>query len=395
MSGSLLSRLYRYRQRETRSPLEAFLTETLVELLNLLPRHQMLALVEELFLPPEAVPSFQARVRDRQLAWQGQFSVDDTGVTRWPDLVLLAGSTPALAVEAKIDAGAPDAQLRAYGLHLAAVNRGGAWPGALAFLTHRSEPPSTFLSDTTGYGVPWRTVNRWSAVYRFLRDPSRRVDGAPGVLPAWCYLADQLCLFLEENDMAADTLRMADLEHVAAFLPVKRRLEETFKVVREHLGPLFKDTTEGPIGTMWMHAEGLCVWEWANLRSPEFSPRPGTWHLHWGIRFPGATQWWVPVAVPCAFVGLASNPDGRGRVRFPLGTDRVVSELLAGWTYPDDELIRDRPCTELVGADGEMGGRLAAWVAEQLAELIPIARALRAAAAQSTPVVVISNAISA
>src|SRR5271166_2881022 len=104
---SLYSRLFTYRQRRDRSPLENFLTEALRDILDRLPAREMAEFVGELFLP-----SVNARKRwERQFFdskqcffWESQKWITANGRGLCLDLVLRCDRQPLIVVENKIGA---------------------------------------------------------------------------------------------------------------------------------------------------------------------------------------------------------------------------------------------------------------------------------------------------
>ena len=170
---SLYGRLFTFRERPLRRPLEDFLTEALADLLNRMPPFEMTEFVSKFFLPPlsDAQQAWQELVSSwsgEPLQWVTRPSIHVRTWTLYPDLTLYAGEKrPLLIVENKIGSGIGEYdvsqlneddteiqpnntpgfqtaqtidQLAIYGGWLSSQCRH-PWPGAIAFLTHFTSPP--------------------------------------------------------------------------------------------------------------------------------------------------------------------------------------------------------------------------------------------------------------
>ncbi|MFQ5784294.1 MAG: hypothetical protein ACE5H8_05655 [Alphaproteobacteria bacterium] len=106
---SLYLRLFRYRQREGRSPLEDFLTEAFADLLNRLPKQNHMEFCEKVLLakaPPDVKKKWRCFVKTcaGDLHWKTQYRIEDleNSSQKRLDIVLLSGDRPVLVVECKI-----------------------------------------------------------------------------------------------------------------------------------------------------------------------------------------------------------------------------------------------------------------------------------------------------
>jgi len=213
---SLYGRLFTYRERRHRTPLEDFLTEALCDILNPLPPAETAEFVANLFLPAAAREIWPHQFGEaNDLRWETQEIIGSNGR---PDLVLRCGGQPLIVVENKIGAGigqhqaAADGdkdtrdQLMAYGHWLRSQSAGRDWPGAIVLLTHFTSPPDRFGTDDTAYGVKWQHVCRWPAVWRWLASNALRTTDNHAVA-AWQVLPAELVQFLREKDMTSETGR--------------------------------------------------------------------------------------------------------------------------------------------------------------------------------------------
>jgi hypothetical protein len=208
---SLYSRLFMFRERLRRSPLEDFLTEAVADLLNRMPPFEMTEFVSKFFLPPLAAAqqAWQELVKScsgESLQWITHPSIQVRILTLYPDLMLCAGENrPLLIVESKIGSGIGEHdvsqiiedtaeiqanntlgfqaaetidQLVSYGRWLSAQCQQHPWPGAIAFLTHFTAPPAGFgAGDRSAYGVEWQRVCEGiTVVERLLAELAADVD---------------------------------------------------------------------------------------------------------------------------------------------------------------------------------------------------------------------------
>lgn len=228
---SIYKRLFTYRPRPSRLPMEDFLSEALADLLNRLPPEAHSRFIADVLLSGAgrvAWLEIRERLPDARLTWVTQHRID--GGKGIIDLLLLVEGKPAIVVENKVgapvrhhangdDGEEPDGplpapspdgnQLRTYGTWLAAQPRADGWPGALVLLTHSSGPPADYGS--TGYGVPYAGTCRWRKVWSWARgaEPALDTDEEPSAM--WVGLAHELAGFLEGMGMSADYMTRSDV----------------------------------------------------------------------------------------------------------------------------------------------------------------------------------------
>src|SRR5688572_9681217 len=100
---TLYGRLFRYKARPDREPLEDFLSEALADLLGRMPRAEVTAFLDHAFQQSRSA-SFSSELADTKLEWRTQESVPG-GII---DLVLFADGTPRLLIENKTWSGFQD-----------------------------------------------------------------------------------------------------------------------------------------------------------------------------------------------------------------------------------------------------------------------------------------------
>lgn len=393
---SLYGRLFTYRPRPSRLPLEDFLSEALADLLNRLPRARHVTFVADVLLRGDAGAawlSFMARKPDAQLEWTTQHTVREGPTPSRADMVLLVDGRERLVVESKVGApirghtaaiggdedGGRDIvvvadpnQLTTYGAWLARRCHGHCWPGALVLLTHRSEPPRGY--GPIGYGVPHVVTCRWRDVWKWAR-----ATGAEGSNPAqgaWAPLAAELAAFLEAQRMSADYMKQNDVAQAQVFIAAADRIQHTFNAIEERLRGLKAELGSGSFKTLDYSAAGAVTWTWFYLRKP-FDAK---WYVAWGIRFPEASQWWTkaePPLPPVTHAFVALGTDGRA---VPVAALEGQS-LQGGWAKAGDhELVVGRKLSDFPSDADLLAAELSRWVAASIETLKPTLAKLVAAA---------------
>lgn len=368
---SLYGRLFAYRERRDRRPLEDFLTEALCDLLNRLPRDVMGRFVAKLLLPPAAMRAWQQVVDDGgKLLWATQQAIGDYGRL---DLMLSGDETPLLVVENKVGHTGTVGQLAGYGQWLGRQVAGQTWRGAVVFLTHFTPPPDGFATgDTSTYGVPWQCVCRWPAVWHWL---NANASAQPGT--TWQALAKELADFLRENEMTSETMTQHDLSALEVYLPSAARVRKSFeRIWDEAIKPTWNNAIwghdRGAVARIWIQyaSEGALIWDWGYLRAPHSPYAWNIWHLGWGIAFPEQLLTWWDDAIPplpkrpYAFFGLFSEEDRR-----PVPSDPQHERwgLGAGWSVSASNrngLIKGRALCDFDPDPDRLAEQIIDWVKE-------------------------------
>ena len=248
---SLYGRLFTYRERRHRRPLEDFLTEALCDILNRLPLAEMAEFVADLFLPAAAREIWRQQFGEaNDLRWETQESIGSDGR---PDLILRCDGHPLIVVENKIGAGIGQRQaatggdkdtrdqLMAYGQWLKGQCAARDWPGAIVLLTHFTSPPDRFGADETAFGVEWQHVCRWPAVWRWLASSASRVTDNCAVA-TWQALAAELVQFLREKDMTSETMTLYDLAAAEMYIGSAARVSSLFnRIWNEGVYPVWRE----------------------------------------------------------------------------------------------------------------------------------------------------------
>lgn len=396
---SLYGKLFRYRERAKRSPLEDYLTEALADVLNRMPRPVVVDMIANLFLGNEEAQVAWRRhaAGAKSLVWTTQRHIRVGGKSYRLDLLLESDGDPSLVVEGKIGHGvanhAPEPgmegeendwdqggtvdrnQLATYGQWLAGRRRDHPdWPGAIVLLTHRTAAPDDFGCHQATYGVKWQSACRWSRLWRWLSE--RRAMAEAEVAANWCFLAGELADFIEENNMSAETMTPMDLVAAQVFLGSHDRLATTFERLGASVVATLKRRAVAYVNNhhdcAHYDSEGGAIYAWVYLKIPEGA----SWYISWGIRFPTISNWWRNVVAeppipdqPHAFVAMHSDSS----VMPP------VCDLLAEDGRPDGwaalpkthELLVTQELHLLPAQPDEMMDTLEGWITDRIESLIP------------------------
>ena len=221
---SFFDRLFAFRQREDRAPLEDFLTELLAEWLRQATAAGRIAeVLTELFrLRPEQLG---APDNLRELAWETQHIIGPghRAQGKRPDLVG-RGTDFFLIVENKIAAGftwhEDSHQLELY----AEYRQERPEPyGGIVLLTHATLPPADWTHET----LYWRDVERYLRHF-----PDHSPAGIPSALD---YLTRQLTLFLGENGMSGTRIALEDITAYPAYQRLTEGLISLGKIAENQL----------------------------------------------------------------------------------------------------------------------------------------------------------------
>lgn len=306
---SIYKRLFTYRPRPSRAPLEDFLSEALADLLNRLPPEDHSRFISDVLLSGAgraAWLEFRARLPDAGLRWVTQFRIE--GGKGIIDLLLLVEGRPAIVVENKVgapvrrhangdDGEEPDMplpapfpdgnQLRTYGTWLAAQPKADAWPGALVLLTHSSGPPADY--GPTGYGVQYAGTCRWRQVWSWARGTEATLDLNDEAPTTQAVLKQELAGFLEVMGMSADYMTRTDVAQAQVYVAASDRIMQTFAAVEEAVQRCRGELGTGRFYPVTYNSKGALAWAWFYLREP----KNWNWSFCWGMRFPENSQYWT------------------------------------------------------------------------------------------------------
>jgi len=362
---NVYSRLFKYRMREKRAPLEDYLTEALADLVDRMPADVSADLFATMLEPTGR----HGRWREAVLASKRSCSTQVVVEGGIVDLVVLLAGRPAIVVESKIGSSIRihedgeeqgGHQLRTYDRWLSRERKVDG-PAALILLTHNTRPPPDF-SDDSAYGTADRAVFTWGALARWLR----RHSGEAVTGTAWSDLAADLHAFLEEQGMSNDTVTPSDISATQLFLPAWQRWTNTFGLLWEAT----KETRSGVLGKpkeLEIENDGNVIWQWAYC----LSPRPTEWWVAFVVRFPDASNWWHASPLPRhPHIALLIGTDDEG------GTLVAPKPLPSGWLEVEAQFVTAKPLAELPSHPDEMAAALSAWATSAMSDARAIVETL-------------------
>ena len=292
---SLYGRLFTYRAREKRNPLEDFLSEALADLLNRLPS-DLAKVVFTRLIGQSDLPAAIERIWTLRtlVEWKTQQTILDRKVV---DLVLYLSGNPVLVIENKVAAGfqqhahslvqgapaIPVHQLATYCRWIGNHAFDG-WAGAVVLLTHSTPAPDGFVENRTLFECEHRCVMRWSDLSRLF---ARFLDDQEDDQAPWRTFAHEFVSFLKEQNMAEELMTANDLSALNVFLPKTDRIEATVNYVWLGLQPLWRPFCQQIDQTIVYSTDYGCVWAFRYLKHTGLT-RYGSFSF--GIRFPQITQ---------------------------------------------------------------------------------------------------------
>lgn len=306
---SLYGRLFTYRQRAARSPLEDYLTEALADLLNRMPEQLAREAAHRLL-------GGRADVRDALAAvWPAGANV--SWITQWvidggkrPDLVFTVDRRPVLVVENKIAAGFQhhgesdngQDQLATYAKWIGS-GQDPQWGGGIALLTHWTPAPLGFTTDDSSYACNFRNVVRWADLARWLSTKARLADDQSA---AWIMLTHELNAFLQEQNMDSDLATTRDFAALQLYVASADRVRNTIERLWEGARSLWLPLCQGANYPLEVSSRYHCVWKYRYLARVD--PKKG--YLAVGVRFPDGGGYLAELSQdgePYVFVELSSE----------------------------------------------------------------------------------------
>jgi hypothetical protein len=231
---SLYRRLFRYRERSERSPLEDFLSESLADIFNRLASADKIGFISRLLLPPGKMEALLSLVAATDIIrMETQYSIPSGRL----DIAVLFGSDPVFVIENKI--GSPVAQrhdgsdqLATYGRWLKGrADESGQGLAVICLLTHTTKAPSTFSDGRLDVYESIPKILHWSEVAGELRQMAQSETLRWDVRT----LAHELHHFLLGEDMTSEAPRLEDFAAAIVYVKAGTRVSNAFQNIYEHL----------------------------------------------------------------------------------------------------------------------------------------------------------------
>jgi hypothetical protein len=343
----IYSRLYKYRDRPSGSPLENFLTEALADIFNRLPMP-----IQTEFLIWMLPASCSSRLRDKcrdgkQIKAVTQFTFVAAGSMKRPDIIVYLDDELLILMEAKVNAALQEHmlegrevggdvskivfqnQLKTYSEWIGSQCTGD-WSGAVVFLTHGTRAPDGFENDgregnsVIGVTWTWKDIGVWLA-----RNPDLNKSKTTHRA-----LASDFNHFLERQGLMTNFMTSRDLAATALFMPAYRALDHTIMTVIRAVASKYPKSKGGNFGSGFTpNMNSYQAWYFVNNK---LNPAGTRFWIAIGICFPdqGALGSENPVGVPTQepFFFIRFNDDNR-RAK----ASKLFSKIPEGWVEINED----------------------------------------------------------
>ena len=384
---NLFARLFAYRTRAAREPLEDFLTEAFADLFDRLAANEKRELFD-LFLTRGTVERLMNAVSDLDtLRIRTQVAIPKSG--KRPDIVVSSGDRKLFVIEVKVGAAYQEhedereneqtevdihTQLETYARWMADERKEEAvWPGAVVLLTAWTEPPADFVCQREDQVITnvvrWKQVGQWLAAS--FTSQSRGITKNA--------LATDLYKFIEEKGLMTKYPSARDLAAAMIFTPSCAAIDAMFYDNIEVVAKNFpKLSASRHYGTDW---------------EAGYNTISGSFYLSKGIpRIRGSKPY---IAVGICFYAIEAWEEDAEKLPpdqpfffVELGVERgEVDTLLTG--HPDgwveieqnSQVICSRPVTNFPAHPDQRVAHLQAWAKEEIHRLTSFIKGYETAAA--------------
>jgi hypothetical protein len=365
---NIYERLFTYRERADRSPLEDFLTEALADLLNRFPESVARGAVELFITDRSNALRHLARFwpNGAKATWATQRMIDGGKII---DLVMEVDGKPLLVIENKINAGfqihqrksdsehdnAREHQLASYGRWLSRETPRD-WGGALVLLSHWTPAPANFAICQQTYCSRYRNTVRWTDVSRWLTDAANR----PGLEQMdWASLSVDLVNFLRKKDMDHERATRQDLAALQIYVASADRVRKSVEDIWESSKAVWRPICQQKDNPFEISTELGCAWKFRYLSRKDLRSS----YLAFGIRFPDISKYLTDVAradAPYFFIELGSEDKASAISNL---------NLPSCWNVSDEVRIVTRPMHDFSANPDLLVSEAQAWVGERITEV--------------------------
>lgn len=321
---SLYARLFRYRSRPDREPLEDFLSEALADLLGRMMIGDVVDFLDYAFRESGSAP-VTAGLLGSVLEWRTQEIVPG-GIM---DIVLFANGKPRLVIENKTWSGFQDHstgeeevnQLHTYGRWLMQQCPEGL-PCGILLITGTTSSPSDFHGNGT-YAVSARAQITWAGVGRWL---SSRVEAAHDNVSTWSTLARDLVCFIKEKKLSSEIFVASDVSAADLMLPTMDRWKATFDTIWQGGNQVWSNFLNPRVADLVFNTDAGMIWHWRYSQIPAATKT----YVGLGIRFPEQSNWYRNL-------GLPSRPHFIIIIGSDRGNLECLGEIPTGWIYDEED----------------------------------------------------------
>lgn len=399
---NIYCRLFQYRERASGSPLENFLTEGLADLFMRLPLRLQVAWLQAL-LPEACAESLTTRLAaTKQLEADTQVSIAVGTSTKRPDIRITADGKPLALIEVKVDAAiqrhsslqitsdnAPTGVLEEHeemvvrdqlATYADWIRREclGPWPGAVIFLTHRTNAPRGFEDQESKDSVI-RSVRTWKEVGDWL---AANLD-LNCMKSTSCALAHDFHDFLEEQGLMTKFLTTRDLATTMLFLPSHPALRHTFEIAAGAVTKKFPKLRGGNLHfDFWPEGDSYHGWFFLNTK---LNPPKAKFYIALGICFGGGelgsdVPGSVPRFEPYFFVLLEDEWSNKK-------ASDCLTKIPNDWVQVAENyvVIVSRKVSSFSSDPDERASEFSAWAIEEIDHLVSCIRGFDEAPMDKAP----------
>jgi hypothetical protein len=396
----IYTRLFKYRDTPSGSPLENFLTEALADMFNRFPVPLKIGFLVSL-LPASCSSRLRSKCKDDQkIEARTQVSILAAGSFKRPDIIVYIDDKPLVLFEVKVDAAvqkhelrSPEvertqgaksdfifqSQLKTYSEWIGSKS-GGDWSGAVVFLTHGTPAPEEFENDGSesdsviGVTRTWKDVGNWLADNLDLN----KLESTPSAL------ALDFNRFLEGQGLMTNFMTSRDVAATALFMPAYPALTHTFKTVISSVASKYPQSKGGNVHVeFWPTGNSYYSWYYLNNK---LTPPKTRFYIAIGICFPdqGALESDNPVGVPkhepFFFVFLADEYEN-------MKTSKLLSKIPDGWVTinEDYDLVIASPVSHFDADPDIRVQALIEWAQEQVGRAVACIPNFETAPVQNIP----------
>lgn len=317
-AGSFYARLFKYRARSDRLPLENFLTEALADLLNRMPRNQTIGFLTRCFGDAHHALNWDD-VLGSDLEWRTQV-VTDYGII---DAVLYSNMRPLIVLESKTWSSFRDHstdllnanQVSSYCTWLRS-QVGPSGTGAALVISASAETPEGYKQPGY-YALETRGQTTWASFGRWLDTKEVRED----LNEATAMLASEFHTFLKEQNLSNEVIAQVDVAALALLIPSWDRWEATFAAMWSAAEEVQNRFLSKKASSLYLNGEAGMLWQW---RYGQSGVTPERFWIAVGLRFPESSQWYHAMRLPNAphfLMIVACDNAPLSRVEFDLPTD--------------------------------------------------------------------------
>lgn len=353
---SIYSRLFRYKARSDREPLEDFLSEALADLLSRMTTAEIQKILSWAFETAQDKPDWKW-LDAQPLQWVTQVQVPG-GIA---DIVLFAGSRPVLVIENKTWSGYQDhstdheraTQVTTYckWLKSGATKAG---PCAILLITGTTESPEGYHGNGN-FAVSARSQVTWAAMGRWLQSAIQPSQSEP---KTWQTLAADLIEFLKDKKLNSEVFTSADVSAASLMMPTMERWRSSFSTMWSGADEVCRRFLKARTSDLLFQTEGGMLWQYkygSSERTPEKS------YVALALRFPEQSQWFLDMQLPehphFAVIILSDHGD--------LTTEHPLPE---GWLKDEEGFVTARPVHDFPLATDRRVHALQAWAKEKMAD---------------------------